>query len=110
MADFEVVIDKLHGFETAEDIAEYFRHYGIKGTVANATACAITRFIEEETGEVGQYSTSPSFVTKIGNNNIMNMASIRNTTAMVEFIHKFDLGKFPELVDNYNGCEPLLCA
>lgn len=99
MADFEVVLDKLHQFETADDIADYFRNYGIQAKRGSAMHCAISQFINIETGNVdGTVFTSPMEIS-LYSSDIEPPIRSTNTAAMMQFIVNYDRGFYPDLVD-----------
>jgi hypothetical protein len=107
-----VVIDKLHSFETADEIADYFRSCGIVAEPMEGHKCAISKFIETETGEVGRIMTTISHVelNSVSENDIYIITDERfeNTPAMRRFIRKFDLGYYKDLIiegfNFENGC------
>lgn len=99
MADFDVVVDKLKNFETADDMAEFFRGYGIVAEPRNARSCAISKFVTEETGLTG-VTTSMSSVTVYADEEETRADKYsQHTYAMAEFVDKYDKGYYPDLVE-----------
>ena len=116
MADFDVVVDKLHGFETAEELAELFRSYGIKAIPTEARSCAISQFVEMETGILGQVVTSTrdiSLMQKMYDQGLEydeTIATFEHTDAMMHFVCQFDSGAYPDLIeDGYEPSEGYYC-
>lgn len=121
MADFNVIIDKLHGFETADELADYFRYCGIKAIPGDARSCAITVFVEDEMGVSGQIVTSTDcielheeVVESYGHGYTEVRQMIRHTDAMKKFVKAFDKEEYPELIiDGYesviSGCMCYSC-
>lgn len=109
MADLNVVMDKLHGFETADDLAEFFRGYGILARPSCATECAISKFIIEEADILQQdiTTTQDSVAVFIPmESEGLTIRSTRftkvdfpNTDAMAEFVERYDAGYYPLLVE-----------
>lgn len=97
MADFSVVMDKLQSFETADDIAEFFRGYGIKAHPMVARACAISQFVMEETGEERVSTTHTNVVVFQGYDG--GPITGDNTAAMADFITKYDKGVYEDLIN-----------
>lgn len=97
MADISVVADKLQGFESADDLAEFFRGYGIIAQPMNARACAITKFVEVETGEKNVITTTTAVI--IEDEDGEEIYSLRNTEAMAAFIKAYDTGTYPDLIE-----------
>ena len=113
MADLNIVVEKLHSFEDADDLADYFRQYGIQARPQESRACAITAFVEIETGEVGNIMTSTREITlretmkdSFGYDQEMDVAVIQHTHAMVQFVRNYDTGKYPFLVEDGYEYDP----
>lgn len=102
MADLSVVMDKLHGFETADDLAEFFRGYGIKAKPRNSMSCAISQFVKEETG-LSDVETGMKSVTIYKNHSGEIVDCIVNTIAMRDFVDSYDRGGYSDLVEE--GCK-----
>lgn len=103
MADIGVVIDKLHGFETANEIAEFLRGYGIKALPRKASLCAISEFVRVETDHPNVSTTSDSLhVYEDDSKHCVTYKSF-NTDAMRDFVRRYDLEEYPDLiVDGYD--------
>lgn len=102
MADFSVVVDKLHQFETADEIADYFRYYGIKANVQDARSCAISEFVQRETGLEGRVITSTTSLALIAEGAMVwddATVEVEHTKAMHQFVKKFDSGAYPDLLN-----------
>lgn len=111
MVDINVVYDKLCNFESANDLASYFKELGIKGVEQDAMACPITNYVMMETNlnyviTNTEYLTVSSRSPSIYDNTDVVFQG-RHTAAMADFVHEFDQGKYPELVDTeaqHFGC------
>lgn len=99
MVDLQVAYDKLAQFETAEEIATFLRGYGIKAYRRKSTTCAVAMFLEQMTGS--PVSVGPS---SIGLAQKPGTIIVNNTKAIEQFIIRFDLGHYPDLIaDDDNG-------
>lgn len=99
--DLNVVIDKLHSFETAADLAEFFRGYGIVAQPRDASACAITKFVMEETGL--PFVRTNSFAIRFYDaeedyDGLELLKEFQHTKAMVQFVDNYDRGHYPDLI------------
>ena len=111
MADFGVIIEKLHSFETADAIADYFREYGIKAVPQEARSCAITQFVKAEIDQDYIVSTSTRDVTlyELKTHEDENgwgertyedeIQCVNHTEAMQQFVYNFDKGRYMFLVE-----------
>lgn len=104
MADIDVVMEKLYSFETADDLADYFKHYGIKAEPHAARHCAISKFVQEETGikEVVTSSEDISVYKVVDDGRVSyekQICAFEHSPAMVEFVRKFDRCDYMDLVD-----------
>lgn len=95
MADLDVVMDKLHSFETSDDLAMYLMEYGIKATPRKSRECAITKFVMEETGLTSVATTNVDITAVCDEVKTV----INNTEAISEFVERFDSFSYPELID-----------
>lgn len=110
MVDISVVHEKLSGFETADELAEFFRNYGIVAQPRNARACAITKFVEIETGERNVITSTNAL--RLENEDGEQLCSFPHTSAMADFVEMYDKGCFSDLVEegyeieesSYNCC------
>lgn len=107
MMDFGMAFDKLAGFETAKELADFFKHEGVKGYKGAEESCPIANWMAAQTGEsisvtgdhIARYIPdelddwiSDNYETFVGE-------YYRSPTeAMMNFIIEFDGGDFPELV------------
>lgn len=100
MIDFQVAFDKLAQFETPGEIAKYLESCGIRACRRDASACAISQWMRNQTGlrirtnyaEVGVLKPFSSFDTT---------ESESHTPAMSQFARNFDSGDYPDLeMDN----------
>lgn len=95
--EFDVAYDKLSSLETAREIADLFRGYGVKGTLRNAEKCAISQWMHGQTGlntitnAAGVMAVDDNFARLPGKFGL-------NTKAMRCFICSFDAGQYPDLV------------
>lgn len=102
MADISVVFDKLQGFETADDLAEFFKGYGVKAQPGRARACAISKFVAEETGIMCVSSDANSIcVYDVDGLGIATkVTTLLCTEAMSDFIHNYDRCCYPSLIED----------
>lgn len=102
MIDAQVAFDKLAGFQSAYEIADFFRSEGIKGFKASHNECPIANWMRETTGI---YSSAAGYVV-VQNGNFSPLEGekfhldfmVKVTPVMKEFMKKFDRGDFPELL------------
>lgn len=98
MTDLSVVIEKLHGFETADDLADFFRSYGIVAQPRDARSCAVSRFVASETGLVP--TTNMSAITFYEDESEeFNTLSYSHTDAIRMFVDQYDRGAYPDLIE-----------
>lgn len=98
MIDFQVAYDKLAGLETAEDIADLFRDYDVKGVRSDSESCAITVWMTEQTGLFIRTNNISVRAVDESGYRISQDRYQKLTKAMESFIHKFDFGFYPDLV------------
>ena len=119
MADLNVVVDKLQSFETADDLADFFRGYGIVAQPRNARACAISKFVVEETGLSGVTTNMSSICIYKDEEETQMVNQVPHTDAMEDFVDRYDKGYYPELVEqgyevdfnpNYGSCDCPGCS
>lgn len=104
VADLDVVMEKLQSFETADDLADYFRDYGIVGQPRDAMSCAISKFVVEETGLGGIVTNMSSVAHYADDEQMQQIDSYVHTSAMRNFVVNFDGGEYPDLIQK--GYEP----
>lgn len=100
MIDFTVAYDKLAQFETANEIAEYLKDCGIKANKREPNSCAISMWMNQQTGLLIRTGTFWTRVTADERGNV-TLAKEYLTDAMTDFVIKFDKGKYPELVNGF---------
>lgn len=107
MIDFQVAFDKLASLETADDLAELFRDHGVKARPADSRSCAITVWLEDQTGlNVATNTSYVRVVTAIGHyeyEDDRDIAPRQLSPAMAEFVRRFDAFMYPDLMKHYNG-------
>lgn len=91
----EVAFDKIACFETANELAEYFKAEGIKGYRSQHDACPIARWLSCTTGREASVAT---FII-IDSYDDSLVFTTTATDSMVAFMDTFDHGGFPELID-----------
>ena len=107
MIDFEVAYDKLAGLETADEIADLMRDYGIKAEPCESRKCAISVWMEGQTGL--SVSTNLAYTRAIIVNRLDDdgmeyyidhpgIEEKDHTEAMAKFIENFDTYKYPDLI------------
>lgn len=97
MADLNIVMEKLQGFDTADALADYFRDYGIIAQPRNARACAIAQFVRVETGVNGIVINTSAL--RIEDEDGCVTECIPHTVAMEDFVEKYDRGYYPDLIE-----------
>jgi hypothetical protein len=104
MIDFSVAYDKLAQFQTADELADFFRSEGLKAVPQSGTSCAISQWMTKTTGDL-VYTTyyDINFKPEMASETMMKFGQVEaiesNTPAMAEFARKFDNGQYPDLVD-----------
>lgn len=94
MIDFGVARDKLAWMETADELADFFRHEGIKATPGCSDSCAIAVWMQNQTGDKDvRVSHADMWVGCYGEG-----AFAEHTKAMKQFTVAFDSGAFPDLI------------
>lgn len=100
MADISVVMDKLRSFETADELAEFFRGYGINAKPKSANDCVISRFVKAETGINYVSTTSVNILSYMRYADDETRAEHDMTKVMSDFIYRYDKGEYPDLIEN----------
>ena len=103
MIDFDVAYDKLASLETADEIADLFRDYGIKAVPQEARACAITVWMEGMTGLHISTGVKSMKIVIPEAGDPLDYKSIASTLrqhspAMEHFVAKFDSREYPDLI------------
>lgn len=102
MIDAQVAFDKLAGFQSAYEIADFFRSEGIKGFKASHNLCPIATWMSKATGIYS--SAADHILVQDGNFSPLEGEKfsldfrVKVTPVMKEFMKKFDRGDFPELL------------
>lgn len=94
MIDPQVAFDKLNGFQTPDELAEYFKSEDIQGTKATHENCPIAKWMTKTTGMT---SSAAHFIL------ILDARSdffVSTPKVMLDFMALFDAGHYPELVEN----------
>lgn len=110
MIDPGVCFDKLAGFQTADEIADYFKGEGIQGQMQIETRCPIATYFYRHTDSlfvsvgtiIELHTAHPSY------DHAQSQWLAECTEAMNDFIQVFDEGEYPELIscieDESCGC------
>lgn len=101
--DFDVAYDKLAGLETADEIADLFRGYGIKARPRNSSQCAISKWMAAQTGMkiVTNNHCTRAVDSKYA---VINGLQRNNSDPMRNFIRHFDSNGYPDLVGERYAC------
>ncbi len=89
--------DGLEALGTAAAIAEHLRTQGIKGNRMDSCSCAVARYLEKKIGQ--QVSVGPWTASELGGRH--QEASWHPNTALHDFIRKFDINHYPDLVEEH---------
>lgn len=108
MTDLSVVIEKLQSFEIADDLADYFRGYGIKATPRNPFACPIAQYVEKETGLSGVVTGACS--VRIENEYGEQLEVFTHSDAMIDFVERYDKGSYLDLVEEGYDFNDYICC
>lgn len=88
----------ISGFETADEIADFFRKEGIKGYRGEIESCPIANYVSAGCGGKVQMDDK-SLITIDPTNPEKEVGWVlEHTPAMAEFIKRFDAGDYPDLV------------
>ena len=104
MVDFYVAYDKLAQFKTADELADFFRHEGVKGFMHERRTCPIANWMKMQTGlEISAASDIVDLTPIVNGDGTLNEAATSSramaTYAMVGFMQNFDNCHYPSLVD-----------
>lgn len=100
MIDFDVAHEKLASLETAGELADLFRGYGVKARMRDANNCAISHWMRDQTGK--EVFTNGASVRAVDTNYHSVVGMERdNTRAMKDFIALYDAGHYMDLVEEY---------
>jgi hypothetical protein len=112
MLDYHVAYKTLAQFDTADEIADFFRSEGIQAARAMADSCAISKWMTDTTGmEISTNLTSVRAVRL--NQEMADFITIEgtyqcHTEAMRVFVEKFDGGQYPDLIADRH--DAIMCA
>ena len=103
MIDFRVAADKIAQFQTADEIAVYLGEHGVKALPECGTDCAIARYMQDITGVRNVFvGTASIFLNPPMDTGIVDLDAsedvYEHTSAMREFVNRYDIGAYPELV------------
>ena len=106
MIDIGVLVDKLNGFETSEEIADFLISQEIQAKPQKPESCAISKWVRQESGQVvctyinKDYSTNTE-TGEIFEGDFIDTSSKahRMTETVGKFIREFDRGDYPELIE-----------
>lgn len=92
MIDPQVAYDKIAGFETANELADYLLSEDCKGVRASAGMCPLAVYMR---GQTGAASTASNKIKVYG---LDKEDHFDHTPATECFMGLFDTGEFPDLV------------
>lgn len=96
MVEVEVLVDKLNGFQSEQEIAEFFHHQGIRGVTGAANHCVISNWLKQESGQ--EYISTAHAVSVWAKPNDTDRIGFHKLSHIVKmFIEHFDNGQYPEL-------------
>lgn len=99
-------LEKLAGFETAEQIRSFMVNEEVKAIRRRSDSCAVAEYVRRESGQKvsvrGGAVHTPCRLLSVTTHEDGEEIK-RNTPAMREFILNFDNGDYPELVDPKKG-------
>lgn len=103
MIDFHVAYEKLASLQSCEDLADFFRHQGIKGTRQHAELCPITEWMTQQTGLNIRTNTMTVRAVRDVERGVALARTIEgtdreHTPAMASFVINFDLGLYSDLI------------
>lgn len=105
MIDFRVAADKIAQFQTAEEIAGYLGEQGVRAIPECGTDCAIARYMQDATGVknvfvgTAQIFLNPPMDTECVVDIDAAEDTYDHTPAMRDFVTRYDMGAYPELVE-----------
>lgn len=93
--DFDVAYDKLASLQTVWDVADFLIDQGCKGIPCRAFKCPISQYFK-----MNNHVVAASDKIRHYDWNKAEMVEDRPLTdSMQQFIHDFDHGKIPELIE-----------
>ena len=104
MYDVQVLMDKISGFETPDEIADLLREHDVKGCREKSRQCALAQMFRKTTnatyaafGLVGSSISTTEGYDDTNDDFLGELVNYDNTDAMQIFIHHFDGGNYPDL-------------
>lgn len=97
-AALEPYFNKVAAFETADEIRDFLVIEGVKAHRETSTSCALALYMRRSELTVHVFGDTTN-VMVIGCDAWGNPDWVKqeNTTAMEQFVHRFDNGQYPEL-------------
>jgi hypothetical protein len=92
MIDPQVAFDKLNGFQTPKELADYFKSEGIKGYKASHVDCPIASWM---TKTIGMRTSVAGYVVVL---DARSNFFVKTPPVLTKFMTIFDRGDFPELL------------
>jgi hypothetical protein len=99
MIDMQVAVDKLAGFQTCDEIADYLRSEGIVGNVGRHDSCPVALWLGKTTGQTASVAgyIIPG-IASITEDKLVNEV-IQTPQVIKDFIKKFDSRLYPDLIE-----------
>ena len=107
MISIQVLVDKLNGFSSADEVALFLESQGVKGRRTCSSNCVISNWISRESGEPFINTT----VSKVcaWNNDAQVFEDPKEvcllSTNVAAFINLFDDGDYPNLALIFSAIE-----
>lgn len=98
MIDFSVAFDKLAQFETSDELADFFRSEGVKAFPCRANLCPISHWLKNTIQKQYIYSNVWG-IRQYDDGSAKIIAESEPTSAMKDFIIKFDHFEYTDLLD-----------
>ena len=100
MISVEVLVDKLNGFNTPCDIAEFLTEQRVTGCQGCASTCVISNWITVESGETNITTSNAVKVWMYDPEMVFERSKVTYPVSptVLDFIKLFDQGKYPHLV------------
>lgn len=99
-----ILVDKLNGFEQADEIAAFLNEQQVQGYVGDGDSCVITAWL---TRESGRSVSTTDIVSDFTNWSAEGFEQVDYPleAPVQTFISKFDNGFYPELVIEDEECD-----
>lgn len=100
MVEIEVLMDKLNEMTDPEEIRLFFASRGVKGFMQRADRCPIAAWLKAESGHevVVEDSVVDMTAERVWDRNEMEQPEYVLGSGPAQFIKKFDLGEYRELI------------